>query len=58
MPYHHVHTAPPDPRDIRADLPPALAALILKCLEKDPDARYQSAQELVEEIDRLSGQGS
>jgi tetratricopeptide (TPR) repeat protein len=58
VPYHHVHTAPPDPREIRADLPPALAALILKCLEKDPDARYQSAQELVEQIDRLSGQGS
>jgi serine/threonine-protein kinase len=45
--YHHVHTAPPDPRSIRADLPAPLAELILRCLAKSPDARPQEAQELL-----------
>jgi serine/threonine-protein kinase len=58
VPYHHVHTPPPDPREFKKDLPDALAALILKCLEKDPAARYQTARALVEEIDRLSGHTS
>jgi tetratricopeptide (TPR) repeat protein len=56
VPYHHVHTPPPDPREFKPDLPAALASLILKCLEKDPAARFQTARALVEEIDRLSGQ--
>jgi tetratricopeptide (TPR) repeat protein len=56
VPYHHVHTPPPDPREFKPDLPEALAAIILRCLEKDPAARYQTARALVEEIDRLSGQ--
>ena len=30
----------------QADCPPELAAVILRCLEKDPDDRYQTAQEL------------
>ncbi|MCP4007309.1 MAG: protein kinase [bacterium] len=55
VPYHHVHTAPPDPVSVKPDLPRSLADLILKCLEKDPAARYQSAGELVEEVDRLTG---
>jgi serine/threonine-protein kinase len=46
VPYHHVHTAPPDPREIRAEVTEPLARLILRCLEKDPAARFQSAQEL------------
>jgi serine/threonine-protein kinase len=46
VPYHHVHTPPPDPRSIRTDVPQALAELILACLEKDPDKRPQSAQDV------------
>ncbi|MFN7134201.1 MAG: serine/threonine-protein kinase, partial [Myxococcales bacterium] len=37
--YHHVNTAPPDPRTLRSDIPPALAELVLQCLEKDPARR-------------------
>jgi tetratricopeptide (TPR) repeat protein len=55
VPYHHVHTPPPNPRELKPELPEALAQLILKCLEKDPAARFQTARALVEEIDRLSG---
>ena len=29
-------------------VPPALEALVMKCMEKDPDQRYQSAAELHE----------
>jgi serine/threonine-protein kinase len=38
---------PPNPlRAARADVPPALEAVVLKCLEKDPSARMPSACEL------------
>jgi tetratricopeptide (TPR) repeat protein/predicted Ser/Thr protein kinase len=47
VPYHHVHTTPPDPRSLRADLPGPLAELILRCLEKSPEARPQDAQEML-----------
>jgi tetratricopeptide (TPR) repeat protein len=55
VPYHHVHTPPPDPRELKPEVPEALAQLILRCLQKDPAARFQTARALVEEIDRLSG---
>jgi serine/threonine-protein kinase len=38
--------APPDPRARRPDLPEALSLLVLRCLERDPDARWSSAQEV------------
>ena len=43
--------APKDPRTLRPDLPDYLANVILKCLERDPANRYQSAREI------LSGPG-
>ena len=36
LPYHHVHTPPPDPREFQPDLPELLCAIIARCLEKDP----------------------
>ncbi len=50
IPYHHVHTAPPKVLEICPDLPPTLAVIIERCLEKDPDNRYQSAGEILEEV--------
>jgi serine/threonine-protein kinase len=50
LPYHHVHTPPPDPREFNAELPPLLAGIIARCLEKDPADRYQSATEIVAEL--------
>jgi eukaryotic-like serine/threonine-protein kinase len=55
VPYHHVHTAPPDPRSIKADIPEGLATIILRCLQKAPGERFQSAKELLDELDRQSG---
>ncbi len=55
VPYHHVHTPAPDPRTVKPDLPQPLALMILRCLEKSPDARYPNATAILEELDRLSG---
>ncbi len=38
----------------RADVPPALAALVMKCLAKMPERRPQTAQELVVELDAMA----
>jgi len=50
LPYHHVHTPPPDPREFSADLPPLIVSVIARCLEKDPAKRYQSAAEISKEL--------
>src|SRR5204862_6125316 len=62
----HVTEKPPDPRTLRPDLPDWLAALILRCLEKEPAARHQSVREILNEIsvhesdlsDTLTGEGA
>lgn len=41
--YKHLNDAPPPPRDLIPDLPPAVELVILKALEKDINERYQSA---------------
>jgi serine/threonine protein kinase len=46
VPYHHVHTPAPDPRTIKEDLPSGLAEIILRCLQKDPNERFQDASEI------------
>src|SRR4030067_1067478 len=39
----HLHAPVVPPRTFRADVPPALEALILKLLAKDPEQRFASA---------------
>lgn len=46
----HIQEAPPDPRSFRQGLPAWLCNLILRCLQKDPAARYLSAGELAEAL--------
>ncbi|HVH19467.1 MAG TPA: protein kinase [Myxococcota bacterium] len=50
LPYHHVHTPPPDPLEVVPDLPPVLAQIIDRCMRKDPDERYQNAREILAEL--------
>ncbi len=42
----HVGEAPRPPRQLRAEIPPELEAIVLRAMSKRPDDRYQSAAEL------------
>jgi tetratricopeptide (TPR) repeat protein len=50
LPYHHVHTPPPDPRERNPRVPELLARIVLRCLQKDPAARYGSTREILAEL--------
>jgi len=43
--YHHVHTPPPEAKTIVPELPSALSAIILRCMQKKPEERFQSARD-------------
>jgi len=58
IPYHHVHTAAPDIRQVRPGLPAALAVIINRCLAKDPGERYQTTREILAEIRGSLGNGA
>jgi len=62
VPYHHVHTPPPDPREVNPELPALLAEIINACLKKNPDERYQNAGDIVTQVKaslhKSSSQGS
>jgi len=50
LPYHHVHTPPPDPVEINPEVTPMIARIIARCLQKDPADRYGSTREILEEL--------
>ena len=50
MAMKHLKEAPPAPSVSRPDLPPWVDRLVLKCLEKEPSRRFQSAAALAEEL--------
>ena len=49
-----VEEAAPPPSSRRADVPRELDAIVLRLLAKDPRARYQTAQELVEVLENAA----
>ena len=49
--YQRVTAAPQDPRTIFPEMPDYLANIILKCLERDPTKRYQSARQVLDDLD-------
>jgi Tol biopolymer transport system component len=48
-----LHDAPPPARQVNGKVSAELERITLKCLEKDPDLRYQSAKELAADLKRL-----
>jgi len=46
----HKGEAPKDPRELNSNVPADLSRLILKCLEKDREQRYQSTNEIISEL--------
>jgi len=50
----HIRNPPPPPRTINDHIPAALEAVILRGLQKEPSARYQSVEELARDLDEVS----
>ena len=48
-----LHTESVSPRLLNPSVPPDLETLCLKCLEKEPARRYQTAQALAEDLERF-----
>jgi TolB-like protein/Tfp pilus assembly protein PilF len=46
----HKTQTPPEPREFNAQIPEDLSRVILRCLEKDKQKRYQRAEEVLSEL--------
>ncbi len=54
----HMAERPRDLTEMRADIPPAMAELVMRCLEKEADRRPQNAADIVRYLDTVtSGSG-
>jgi serine/threonine protein kinase/lipoprotein NlpI len=53
--YSILNDEPPAVTSIRPDVPDSIGGIIEKCLEKDPDNRYGSVEELTKDIRQLEG---
>ena len=43
---------PPSPREKNSEIPVYLERIVLKCLEVDPELRYQNAEEVLQDLER------
>ncbi len=49
----HKGETPEEPKNLNAQIPEDLNSLILKCLKKEKDQRYQSAEEVHSELEKI-----
>ncbi len=52
--YHHVHTPPPEAKSINPEVPEELSSIILKCMQKKPEERFQQARELFDAMKKIA----
>ncbi len=45
---------PPAPRNVVPEIPPALEAVVMRCLAKSPAGRFESAEELISALERVT----
>jgi serine/threonine protein kinase len=55
MMYHHLHTPPSAPSRLEGSIPPALDAVILKALEKNPAERFSRIQQFAHAFEQGLG---
>jgi eukaryotic-like serine/threonine-protein kinase len=49
----HVNELPRPPSQLRSEIPPELDQIVLRALAKEPQDRYQTAEEFIEDLERL-----
>ncbi len=54
--YQILHEEPPDPSELRVDLPPEYSPIVRKCLAKKRDDRYTTATELAADLRAALGE--
>jgi serine/threonine-protein kinase len=52
----HVNDPPPLPQSKNPRIDPKIAAIVMKCIEKEPRARFQTVSELYEALARVTAQ--
>jgi serine/threonine-protein kinase len=50
----HLSTVPKRPSEVRAEVPAALDAVVMRALAKDPDERFDSAEEMDADLTRVA----
>jgi serine/threonine protein kinase len=55
MVMQHINDQPPSPSNLKADVPPALEAVILRAMEKQPEDRYPNAGEMANALRQAMG---
>jgi beta-lactam-binding protein with PASTA domain len=49
----HVNELPRPPSQLRSEIPPELDQIVLRALAKEPEDRYQTAEDFIEDLERV-----
>jgi urea transport system substrate-binding protein len=53
--FAHCHSDPPDPRAVNPTIPQTCAAVVERAMAKKPEHRYQSAREMLQDLEAIAG---